>query len=1106
MSLRLLCSIQFQTILLLLVVLPDVRTLSVFGISIATSTYFGGNETDHQALLAFKGQIKRDPENVFSSWNDSLHFCEWEGVTCGRKHRRVTVLDLSNRGLVGSLSPYIGNLSFIREIVLANNTIGEKIPNEVGHLFRLQVLWLSNNSFQGEIPANLSHCSNIRILRVGINYLSGSIPKELASLSKLEFLAVRTNNLSGGIPPFIGNFSSLQVLSAAENVFGGHIPDALGQLQSLNSLGLGYNELSGLIPPSLYNLSSITSFKVQKNNLSGSIPMELAFLLKLEYLNIQQNNLKGGIPTSIGNLSSLRELYASVNVLGGHIPDTLGQLRSLTELDLGGNKLSGLIPPSLYNLSSLIIFTLYENKLCGSLPTNLFLTLPHLQSFLIYENQFTGSLPISLSNASELQQFHATENNFTGKLSVKVGGLHHLEGFLIDNNNLESGDDDEMNLFQALVNCSSLQKLGLSWNQFRGTLPNVLGNLSIQLNYFAISNNLLFGKIPRGMGNLVSLETLWMNDNQFSGTILDDISSLKKLQRLDLSNNKLSGILPITLGNLTLLNELYLARNKLQGTIPSSIENCQNLLLLDLSQNNLSGIIPKQLFAISMLSIGLYLAQNIFVGSLPSEVGNFIHLKELDLFENKLSGKIPSSLASCTSLEYLYVQGNLFQGEIPTSLSSLKGIQVMDLSRNNFSSQIPNFLEKLALKNLNLSFNDFQGEVPTKGVFANASAISLIGNSRLCGGISELKLPRCLTKEEKKIKWPFALKAVISMACVILVIIIVSFFLFYWCKNKRNDNSSESSLKQSFLRVSYQMLLKATDGFSLANLIGVGSYGSVYKGILGEDRSIFAIKVLNIERHGASRSFISECEALKNIRHRNLVKIITSCSSVDFRGNDFRALVYEFMPNGSLENWLHMDLETNIMQVEIQNLTILQRTNIAIDVACALDYLHHHCPMPIVHCDIKPSNILFDCDMTAHVGDFGLAKFLLRPTDSKESTSIGIRGTIGYTPPEYGLGSEVSIKGDVYSYGILLLEMITGKRPTNSVFEGGLNLHNYASMALPDGVMDVVDPKLLNNVDEVLGNHNGSLANKMKECLIFMIKDLAQHAWLYGRSKESCVP
>nr|XP_023900158.1 receptor kinase-like protein Xa21 [Quercus suber] len=832
MSLRLLCPIHFQAILLLFIALLHVKIPTIFaGSSTSTFSYFGGNETDHQALLAFKKQITHDPENILSSWNDSLHFCEWEGVTCGHKHKRVTVLDLSSRGLVGSLSPYIGNLSFIREIVLANNTIGGRIPDEVGRLFRLQT----------------------------------------------------------------------------------------------------------------------TPFRI-----SG----------------------------------------------------------------------------------------------------------------------------------------------------VNFGGLHSLEAILIDNNNLESGDDDEMNFFQSLVNCSSLQKISLSGNQFKGTLPNVLGNLSTQLTYFAIDNNLLFGEIPLEMGNLVNLTTLLMDGNKFSGKIPNDIGNLQKLQRLYLNNNRLSGRLPITLGNLTWLNELYLGSNKLQGTIPPSIENCQNLLLLDLSKNNLGGIIPKQIFAISTLSIGLYLGQNFFVGSLPFEVGNFVHLNELDLSENKLSSKIPSSLGSCTSLEYLRVEGNLFQGEIPTFLSSMSGIQVMDLSRNNFSSQIPNFLEKLSLKKLNLSFNDFQGQVPTKGVLANASAISLIGNSRLCGGISELKLPKCLTKEEKKMKWPFALKVVTSMACVILVITIVSFFLFYWRKNKRNDNSSESSLKQSFLRVSYQMLFKATDGFSLANLIGVGSFGSVYKGILGEDRSIVAIKLLNIERQGASRSFIFECEALKNVRHRNLVKIISSCSSVDFRGNDFKALVYEFMPNGSLENWLHMALETNITPIEIQNLNILQRTNIAIDVACALDYLHHHCPMPIVHCDLKPSNILLDCDMIAHVGDFGLAKFLLRLTNPKESSSTGIRGTIGYTPPEYGLGSEVSTKGDVYSYGILLLEMIIGKRPTNSVFEGGLNLHNYASMALPNGVMEVVDPKLLNNVDEVLGNHNGSLANKINECLISMVKvgvacskELPQERW-----------
>ena len=167
-----------------------------------------------------------------------------------------------------------------------------------------------------------------------------------------------------------------------------------------------------------------------------------------------------------------------------------------------------MIPPSLYNLSSIIIFALGKNKLSGSLPTNLFLTLPHLQWFVIFENQFTGSLPVSLSNASELQQIVFGDNNFTGKISVNFGGLHGLEVLLIPNNNFGSGDDDEMNFFQSLVNCSSLRKIYLSGNQLKGTLPNVLGNLSTQLNYFAIDENLLFGEIPIRMGNLVNLTTL----------------------------------------------------------------------------------------------------------------------------------------------------------------------------------------------------------------------------------------------------------------------------------------------------------------------------------------------------------------------------------------------------------------------------------------------------------------------------------------------------------------------------------------------------------------------------------------------------------------------
>ncbi|XP_026382166.1 probable LRR receptor-like serine/threonine-protein kinase At3g47570 [Papaver somniferum] len=440
-------------------------------------------------------------------------------------------------------------------------------------------------------------------------------------------------------------------------------------------------------------------------------------------------------------------------------------------------------------------------------------------------------------------------------------------------------------------------------------------------------------------------------------------------------------------------------------------------------------------------------------------------------------------------------------------------MQRLDLSRNKLSGRIPQYLASFAsLVYLSLSSNDFEGEVPEEGIFKNISAFSILGNEKLCGGIHKLNLPSCPRIGYIKQRKHFPLKRLllIVFGVVILVTILGSFAIWFWRKKtivQRSHSSLKYPLGIMFQKVSYKELHKATDGFSAENLVGVGSYGFVYKGLLmlnQETAVVVAVKVIDLQRRGASKSFTAECEALKCIRHRNLVKILTSCSSLDSNGKEFKALVFEFMPNGSLENWLHpaSNDEERRQSAGSRSLSFMERLNVAIDTASALDYLHHHCRTPIVHCDLKPSNVLLDDDMNASVGDFGLAKLLTGVINNVESgnptssTSAGIKGTIGYAAPEYGMSREVSTKGDVYSYGIMLLEMFTGRRPTDDMFADGFGLHSFAKTALlTNRVMRIVDPAFLvqlqlknDIVDEREVLINGEMETKLSEALTGILK------------------
>ena len=276
----------------------------------------------------------------------------------------------------------------------------------------------------------------------------------------------------------------------------------------------------------------------------------------------------------------------------------------------------------------------------------------------------------------------------------------------------------------------------------------------------------------------------------------------------------------------------------------------------------------------------------------------------------------------------------------------------------------------------------------------------------LCGGPPFLQLHSCPSIPSHKAS-PHRLHIFIFGAIGLFIFCVCSVTVY--CFIKRRTTSTFVHHEYLFFneeheRISYAELHKATGSFSPANLIGSGSSGKVYFGNLtfGENLATIAIKVLDLGQQGASRSFLAECNALRRIRHRKLVKVITVCSGFDHNGNEFKALVLEYICNGSLDDWLHPNKMTN-SKIR-RNLSLMQRLNIALDVAEALEYLHDHIDPRIVHCDIKPSNILLDDDLVGHVTDFGLAKIMSSEAGRKnhpetEGSSFAVKGTIGYVPP-----------------------------------------------------------------------------------------------------------
>lgn len=758
---------------------------------------------------------------------------------------------------------------------------------------------------------------------------------------------------------------------------------------------------------------------MHSNLFNGTFPAEIGNLSNLEVLGMAYNPfLPAAIPPEFGKLSKAKFIWMTGTNLIGQIPESFSSLTSLEHLDLALNDMDGGIPSGLFLLKNLSVVLLYRNWFSGPIPS--VIESLNLTQMDLAMNRLTGSIPGDIGKLQQLQVLNLYSNQLEGEVPASIGLLPGLTEFRIFQNNLRGALPSELGLH------SKLGAVEVSDNQFTGNIPENLCAGGTLFGLVAFSNNLT-GGIPKSLETCDTLRTIQLYNNGLSGQVPAGIWTLKNLTSVMLSNNSFSGGLPSKVAwNLT---RLEIDDNKFSGQIPVEISSWAKLIVFQASKNMLSGPIPVQLTSLSQLTT-------------------------LKLDGNSLSGELPSQIISWNSLTNLNLSSNHLSGPIPAVIGSLPDLLDLDLSENQFSGSIPTELGQLRLTTLNLSSNQLTGKIPS--AFDNmAYERSFLNNSHLCATNLISNLPSCNVKSQRSNKFSPTLLAVVLVLAVTAFLVTVVMTLF-WRKKQRRDLATWKLT--SFQRLDFteeNILSCLTEG----NMIGSGASGKVYKIPVHRPGEYIAVKKIWSNKkldQKHENEFLAEVQILGSIRHSNIVKLLCCISS-----EDSKLLVYEYMENHSLDRWLHGKRKNpSSMTTPVQNfaLTWPVRLKIAIGAAQGLCYMHHDCSPPILHRDVKSSNILLDSGFDAKIADFGLAKLLVKKDEPL--TMSAVAGSFGYIAPEYAYTTKVNEKTDVYSFGVVLLELVTGREPNDG--EEHTSLAEWAWKHYGEGkpIPDAIDEEI----------------------------------------------